>query len=334
GKGEDVAGAAARVHKYLFDYGDLSPFEKSTLRNVVPFYTFARKNFPLQLESMVTKPGKIANLKHFQDFLQAREDNGQGVEASIVPSWMRRRIFGFSKDDDGALDIFTGLGLGFEEMSVFDRPFDEFAAMLNPMIKAPLQAALNKDFFRDIPLDKSELAPSSFRFFRHIPVVGPAFLRWLDYREVETSSGVNLYRANPRKLNTLWGLPYVAASARVVNTATQFERRNDPRQPDFLQRAFTGTRTSTLSPKEQIAENMRNIVEAHITRLEQLEREGVTGELRNKFYVRRDMVADDPRVVEARRISADIRASKKALKEMSIADRVERSQAGLRSGGR
>jgi len=53
--------AAAKVRKFNFDYGDLTPFETS-IRRVVPFYTFMRKNIPLQLEMLALHPNKIARI--------------------------------------------------------------------------------------------------------------------------------------------------------------------------------------------------------------------------------------------------------------------------------
>jgi hypothetical protein len=52
--------AAEHVHKFLFDYGDLTPLEQRRIRKIVPFYTFMRKNVPLQVEQLYTQPGKLS----------------------------------------------------------------------------------------------------------------------------------------------------------------------------------------------------------------------------------------------------------------------------------
>ena len=60
-KGVNPETAAETVKKFLFDYDDLTKFEKGLKGTVSRFYTFTRKNLPLQLEVLATNPGRIAN---------------------------------------------------------------------------------------------------------------------------------------------------------------------------------------------------------------------------------------------------------------------------------
>ena len=57
-KGSDPFAAAKHVRKYLFDYSELTPFEKGTMRRIFPFYTWTRKNFVLQMENLIANPRK------------------------------------------------------------------------------------------------------------------------------------------------------------------------------------------------------------------------------------------------------------------------------------
>ncbi len=52
--------AALRTKAILFDYNDLSQVEKEKLKRIIPFYTFMRKNLPLQLETLVKNPMRVA----------------------------------------------------------------------------------------------------------------------------------------------------------------------------------------------------------------------------------------------------------------------------------
>lgn len=60
----DATEAASHVKKFLFDYNDLTPFERKVFKKVMPFYTFMRKNTALQLEQFVKQPGKYALSAH------------------------------------------------------------------------------------------------------------------------------------------------------------------------------------------------------------------------------------------------------------------------------
>lgn len=62
-KGMTPRDAADRAARFHFDYGDLTPFERQFMRRLMPFYTFTRKNIPLQAKTLVTKPGKYANVE-------------------------------------------------------------------------------------------------------------------------------------------------------------------------------------------------------------------------------------------------------------------------------
>ena len=64
-KGMDLRSAAVSAKRVLFDYGDLSEFEKGFMRDkAFLFYTFARKNLPLQVQTLIQQPAKQAVFSH------------------------------------------------------------------------------------------------------------------------------------------------------------------------------------------------------------------------------------------------------------------------------
>lgn len=80
-KGDTPREAAASVRKYLFDYTEygLTEFERTTMRRLVPFYTWTRNNLPLQLELLFTRPGYAAtHTKVFRTVEGLSE--GEGVD--------------------------------------------------------------------------------------------------------------------------------------------------------------------------------------------------------------------------------------------------------------
>ena len=54
--------AAQEVKKSLFDYSDVSRFERDVLKRFMPFYTWTRKNIPAQLASLVKNPQRAEKL--------------------------------------------------------------------------------------------------------------------------------------------------------------------------------------------------------------------------------------------------------------------------------
>ena len=65
----DFEKAVDVVNKFLFDYSDLSDFEHKVMKRAIPFYTFMRKNNPLQLEQIFCNPRIYRNLNYgFNNF--------------------------------------------------------------------------------------------------------------------------------------------------------------------------------------------------------------------------------------------------------------------------
>ena len=56
-KGLSPHDAAISVKKTLFDYEDLTEFERRVMKRIVPFYTYTRKNTPLQIAAIAQHPG-------------------------------------------------------------------------------------------------------------------------------------------------------------------------------------------------------------------------------------------------------------------------------------
>ena len=53
---KDWSSATNHVEKFLFNYGDLTKFQKNWMRTIVPFFTWNQKNVLLQMELMQTSP--------------------------------------------------------------------------------------------------------------------------------------------------------------------------------------------------------------------------------------------------------------------------------------
>jgi len=85
--------AGEKVRHFNIDYADLTPFERRFMKRVVPFYTWMRKNIPLQLETLALDPGKISTipkgLRALQGITGAQPSDEQIYGLDVVPKWLR-----------------------------------------------------------------------------------------------------------------------------------------------------------------------------------------------------------------------------------------------------
>jgi len=146
-KGDNYEQAALSVKKYLFDYGDLSEFERKALKRVAPFYTWSRKNIPLQIEALITKPGK------FNKITIAKNQFHQNVEPpdeENVPDYLKDAgpIYTGKEGDQFVTKTLAGY-LPLMDVNKVANPVDLGVGMVSPLLKEPVEQAYNYDsFFR------------------------------------------------------------------------------------------------------------------------------------------------------------------------------------------
>ena len=151
-KGRHAQAATLHTKKFLFDYGELTDIERQYFKRIMPFYTWLRKNIPLQLEQMVKQPGKYTGILHGQEgALQMTPE----LEQKYLPDWLKEEVyFPYPK--------------GEKRISLFrpDLPFQDLATMLNlnralssatPALRSLFEYSLNKDIFTGKPLAPEDL---------------------------------------------------------------------------------------------------------------------------------------------------------------------------------
>jgi hypothetical protein len=140
--------AAENVNKLHFDYDALTDFEKNYMRRLVPFYTFSRKNLPLQVETLLTQPGITANT--YKPF------NQEG-DKGYIPQYLNSgAVIPLGPEKDGKRQYISKLGLpaeeAFEKLHFRNGLPDigatalDFMSTLNPIIKAPLEQLFDTQF--------------------------------------------------------------------------------------------------------------------------------------------------------------------------------------------
>jgi len=107
--------AGRMVRKYLFDYADLSHFEKTWLRRGAYFYTYTRKAIPLLMEQVFTNPRAM----RFMGLATGQTGSrGEGRD-NLLPAWLADRAPIAAGEDDEGNATFVSLGLPLDELSKF-----------------------------------------------------------------------------------------------------------------------------------------------------------------------------------------------------------------------
>lgn len=171
-KGASYEQAGKTVQKYLFDYGALSPLEQTVAKRVMPFYTWSRKNIPLQLEALVMNPDKINKI----NLLKQNVEAGVPVpEASDVPAYVKEQMPLYINNPitGGATAIPLSGILPFADLNLLTNPFNTGNApdspflkgkvspsisaatgSMNPFIKAPVEYLMNYDLYRQKTIEE------------------------------------------------------------------------------------------------------------------------------------------------------------------------------------
>lgn len=161
-KGQSPTDAILATKDHLFDYGELTDFERRYARPILPFYTFARKNLPLQVRSLVNAPEVPAFVAKGQDALEDMgEDRGTTTPMAERPEWFQEKAalplpFGWTEGAKAYLDPM----LPVNDLNRIPTPFGskaedslrDWISGLNPIAKAPLELGMNKQLFNRLPV--------------------------------------------------------------------------------------------------------------------------------------------------------------------------------------
>ena len=150
-KGADPAAAAMHTQKYLFDYSDLTVYEKTFFRRLAPFYTFTRKSIPLALETVLTKPGYASALGKLRE---AGEKNVEDpIKNEYVASWIKEGLGIPIRTSGGKTEFFLLKGwVPLADLAKLD--VQEVFGMLHPAVKAPIELAMNRSVFTGRPIER------------------------------------------------------------------------------------------------------------------------------------------------------------------------------------
>jgi hypothetical protein len=259
--GANPTAAGDAVNALHFDYDRLTPFEKTVMRRLVPFYTYARKNLPLQVSTALHNPAwTIAQTKPF-----ARDPNQAG---DYVPDYLSSGIaIPTGPEVDGKRQYVSKLGLPVEEaferlhfqngLPDLRRTALDYMGTMTPLIKGPLEQLFDTQFHTQRRL--SDL---------HAPAAASAIGRMFG-------------DDNPQLLSQVF------ANSPLTRFVTSADKLLDDRKNPLAKAAnlLTGVRVTDVDVDRQRAIDTRNALEEILRSQPHLSRY-------TSFYVKPDQAAN------------------------------------------
>jgi hypothetical protein len=189
-RGEGWTRALNNTSKHLFDYSNLTPFEKQ-LSRLFLFYNFQRQALPWALSTLSSRPfvfGKLGNFKGWEGLTRD--------EKAAIPKWIKDYPFVAMKSDGKTLSVASMRNV-FTVDVLMDTPTDlnQVIQKMNPLLMAPIEYALGREIFMQRDIFPVKTLRREYNRGA-IEAVGPggfplplSHINWLKAREVTLSNG-------------------------------------------------------------------------------------------------------------------------------------------------
>lgn len=170
--GMDAKSAGEQVNKFLFDYSNITPFERNVMKRIFPFYTWLRKNMKLQLTHWMDNPRSYVRTREVQETNNSMVDPKDRMDNQYVAPFAKDWIqtpFSITEKQT------TGTGKNAKTMNVKkpvlwnpNMPYQDFwrfpdpthitdtvknlIGMLNTPMKSAIELGTNKNEYFDSPI--------------------------------------------------------------------------------------------------------------------------------------------------------------------------------------
>jgi hypothetical protein len=157
---EELKEAAYFAQQTLFDYSDLSSFERRFVKTAMPFYTFHRKMLGRAFNDILTKPHRLGRMERAGEYVFETPEEQQLYDA---PPYLNSNaavtgIRGVGSLGEGKEGPRVALLGRFNPYSILDQVVQDRGAylwnLLQPLYKAAPEMALNEQVHTGFPIDQ------------------------------------------------------------------------------------------------------------------------------------------------------------------------------------
>ena len=165
-EGASFEQAGKSVKRFLFDYQELTPWEQDYAKTVIPFYTWMRKNIPLQIEMLIERPEFYAKIPKIMGEIEAMsaslaEDNGNIPK----PDWFDEVNAVRLPWDNKGQPTYLMQDLPFQDLNRLN--YKDLLSSMTPALKVWAALSMDKgyDFFLESPIERFAGEPATVDLF-------------------------------------------------------------------------------------------------------------------------------------------------------------------------
>jgi len=177
----------------LFDYGQLTEFEKNVLRNVFPFYSWSKNNIPLQLKGILTQPGKYSKIAKGKEEFEEQAGTRK-TSVKWMPEWMQDSLPVIiarmpEKEQYKVFLLMNWLPAGdLNKILSQDELFKFIGSSLEPFSKETIQQIMGKDIYLEKDIENY---PGEMTSYLGIPMSAKMRHRLRMWRILNTLDQIN-----------------------------------------------------------------------------------------------------------------------------------------------
>lgn len=223
----DVSLATERTKQFLFDYSNLSEFEKVFMRRIFPFYTWTRKNIELQVQTLLSAPGRIAAELHIGSNLGDAFSGGELTEEekAVLPSYLRNSMasgFTFVKSKTGDKVQFQSTAQLPIDAMFTQGQMNVLMGSMSPLLRVPIEQATGYSFFKGKQLADITNALN----YRTAPDALKEFIGYTEeqYKKSDGTIATAYISLRPERMNMVNNLPIEAKALTVLNQLTNQDK--------------------------------------------------------------------------------------------------------------
>ena len=250
--GKSPSVAADRAKTAAFDYSALSDFERTTMRFVVMFYSYMRKNMDLFYDTLLRNPSVILGQLRLLNGFQSSQLEGE--PQIVLPTYMQSRLMpaaletmytahrhqaiGMVLPPINLMDMLSFMSelynLGSKSDAVSQEALRMLVSRTTPWVQTPFVLATEKDIFFGRELDRKPNQVPPWLVEWDLNVTGGVLYDFLGIKPVwatrpqyDDVPGRMIYVARNAKAWWLWrNMVQIPMAGRSVDTITALDRSN------------------------------------------------------------------------------------------------------------